>query len=67
MEIIEKENRKVKVRNTGKKKKEKLCCYFVRPLSFYLSGLVGPNRSIKYPASIAIRVTEVLNPPTTKR
>jgi len=29
--------------------------------------LGGPNRSIKTPASIAIRVIEVLNPPTTKR
>jgi len=29
--------------------------------------LGGPNRSIKTPASIAIRVTEARNPPTTKR
>jgi len=29
--------------------------------------LGGPNRSIKTPASIAIRVIEVHNPPTTKK
>jgi len=29
--------------------------------------LGGPNRSIKTPASIAIGVIEVHNPPTTKR
>jgi len=29
--------------------------------------LSGPNRSIKTPASITIRVTEARNPPTTKR
>jgi len=29
--------------------------------------LGGPNRSIKTPASIAIRVTEAHNTPTTKR
>jgi len=32
-----------------------------------LSGLGGPNSSIKTPGSIAIRFIEVRNPPTTKR
>jgi len=32
-------------------------------LSFNLSGLGGPTRSIKTPTSIAIRVNEVHNPP----
>jgi len=50
-----------------KVEKEKLCCYFVWPLSFNLSGLGSPNRSIKTPASIAIRVTEARIPHTTKR
>jgi len=36
-------NRKV----TGRKEKEKLCCYFVWPLFFNLSGLGGLNRSIQ--------------------
>jgi len=60
-EIIEQDNRKVK-------KKITLCCYFVLPLPFNLSGLGGPNRSIITPASIAIRVIEVHTPPppTTK-
>jgi len=49
------------------KRKIRLCCYFVWPLSFNLSGLGDPNRSIKTPANIAIRVTEVRNPPTTER
>jgi len=49
--------------NNRKVEKEKLYCCFVWPLSFNLSGLGGPNRSIKTPASIAIRVIEVRNPP----
>jgi len=32
----------------------------------HLSDLGGPNRSIKTQASIAIRVTEVCNPPPRK-
>jgi len=44
-----------------------LRCYLVWPLSFYQSGLGGPNKSIKTPASIALRVIEVCNPPTTER
>jgi len=43
-----------------------LCRYFVGPLSFNLSGLGGPNRGIKTPASIVIRVTAVRNPPPRK-
>jgi len=39
-EIKEQNNRKVK-------RKKRLCCYYVWPLSFYLSDLGGPNRSIK--------------------
>jgi len=49
-----------------KVEKEKLCCCFVWPLFFNLSGLGDPNRSIKTPASIAIGVTEVRNPPPRK-
>jgi len=39
-EIKEQKNRKVK-------RKKRLCCYFVWPLSFNLSGLGGPTRSKK--------------------
>jgi len=50
----------------SKVEEEKLCCYFVWPLSFNLSGLGDPNRSKKTPDSIAIRVIEVRNPPPRK-
>jgi len=56
---IKDENRKVKGRKIGK---IRLCCYFVWPLSFYLSGL-GGLPGVWTPASIAIRVIEVHNPP----
>jgi len=57
----------IKDENMKVKRKIRLCCYFVWPLSFYLSGLGGPTRSIKTPVSIAIRVIEVRNPPTPPR
>jgi len=59
---------KVEKNRNGKKRMKWRCCYFVSPLwcyyfvsplPFNLSGLGGPNRSIKTPVSIAIWVSEV--------
>jgi len=59
-------NRKAKGRKIGKERERRDCAATLSDLSFNLSGLRGPNRSIKTPASIAIWITEVHNPPIRK-
>jgi len=47
MDEIEKHRKRRNTYNRKVKRKKRLCCYFVWPLSFNPSDLGGPTRSIK--------------------